>query len=199
MKTAASWVGTEEIFGRNKNVSLAAQLTYGAMQQQYKQWHRSSQNLIQLIDWWRKSLVASVTTRAECLRGLPWMEGKWGKPCIGFPTNTPWKSTDSDWPWERNLYTINSYSSLLAKVHYANHIVTSMPSHFFQPLSHTSPLLFNSNHNVPAQKTQQIDIIIHPNKELKNHIPMQKGYSFLPMPGTEQDLGFKKSLDQIQV
>ncbi len=152
MKTAATWVGTEEIFGRNKNVPLAAQLTYGAMQQQYKQWHRSSQNLVQLIDWWRKSLVASVTTRAECMRGLPWMDGKWGKPCIGFPTNTPWKSTDPDWPWERNLYTINSYSSLLAKVHYANHIVTSMPSHFFQPLSHTSPLLFNSNHNVPAQK-----------------------------------------------
>ncbi len=50
------------------------------------------------------------------------------------------------------IYTTNSYSSLLAKVHYANHIVTSMPSHFFQPLSHTSPLLFNSNHNVPAQK-----------------------------------------------
>jgi hypothetical protein len=51
MKTAATCVGTEEIFGRNKNVSLAAQLTYGAMQQQYKQWHRSSQNLVQLIDW----------------------------------------------------------------------------------------------------------------------------------------------------
>jgi hypothetical protein len=49
------------------------------------------------------------------------------------------------------------------------------------------------------KKTQQIDTVIHPNKELKNHIPMQKGYSFLPMPGTEQDLGFKKSLDQMQV
>ncbi len=81
---------------------------------------------------------------------LGWM-GNEENP-IGFPTNTPWKSTDPDWPWERNLYTINSYSSLLVKVHYANHIVTSMPSHFFQPLSHTSPLLFNSNHNVPAQK-----------------------------------------------
>jgi len=47
------------------------------------------------------------------------------------------------------------------------------------------------------KKTQQIDIIIHPNKELKNHTPMQKGYSILPMPG--QDLGFKKSLDQMEV
>jgi hypothetical protein len=51
MKTAASLVGTEEIFGRYKNVPLAAQLTYGAMQQQYKQWHSGSQNLVQLIDW----------------------------------------------------------------------------------------------------------------------------------------------------
>ncbi len=34
MITAASWVGTEETVGRNKNVPLAAQLTYGAMQQQ---------------------------------------------------------------------------------------------------------------------------------------------------------------------
>jgi hypothetical protein len=49
------------------------------------------------------------------------------------------------------------------------------------------------------KKTQQIDIIIHPNKELENHIPMRKGYSFLPMPGTGQDLGFQKSLDQMQV
>jgi len=65
MKTAASWVGTEETFGKNKNVPLAAQLTYGAMQQQYKQWHSGSRNLVQLIHWWRKSLVASVTTRAQ--------------------------------------------------------------------------------------------------------------------------------------
>ncbi len=87
MKTAASWVGTEETFGRNKNVPLAAELTYGAMQQQYKQWHSSSQNLVQLIDWWRKSLAASVTTRAECVTGLRWMEGKWTlNPCIGFPS-----------------------------------------------------------------------------------------------------------------
>jgi hypothetical protein len=49
------------------------------------------------------------------------------------------------------------------------------------------------------KKAQQIDTIIHPNKELKNHIPMRKGYSFLPVPGTGQDLGFKKSPDQMQV
>jgi hypothetical protein len=51
MKTAASRVGPEETFVRIKNVPLAAQSPYGAMQQQYKQWHSGSQNLVQLIDW----------------------------------------------------------------------------------------------------------------------------------------------------
>ncbi len=69
-------MGREEIFGRNKHVPLAAQLTYGAMQQQYMQWHSGSQNLVQLIHWWTKSLAASVTTRAQRVTGLLWTEAK---------------------------------------------------------------------------------------------------------------------------